>query len=110
MENNVTRRGFLKNAGIAGAASAAGLTSLNAAAFADENVSEATSDHVLPEGYTIPERPEPGSGEHPLVAGVTRPDAQPIPPVEPPASWDEEADVVVVGTGLGGLSCALYLA
>ena len=110
MENNVIRRGFLKNAGIAGAASAAGLTSLNAAAFADENVSEATSDHVLPEGYTIPERPEPGSGEHPLVAGVTRPDAQPIPPVEPPASWDEEADVVVVGTGLGGLSCALYLA
>jgi hypothetical protein len=107
MDNTLDRRSFLKGAGAAGIASAA-LASTPVAALADDDVSGETQ--TLPEGYTIPERPEPGSGKHPLVAGVTRPNAQPIPPVEPPAAWDEEADVVVVGTGLGGLSASLYLA
>lgn len=34
----------------------------------------------------------------------------PIAPVEPPASWDVEADVVVVGSGGGGLLSAIRLA
>ena len=38
------------------------------------------------------------------------PDATPIPPVKPPATWDAEADVVVVGTGGGGLNAAVYAA
>lgn len=33
--------------------------------------------------------------------------AEPIPPEEPPAEWTEEADIVVVGTGGGGLNAAL---
>ena len=37
-------------------------------------------------------------------------DAEPIPPRDVPASWDAEADVVVVGMGGGGLAASLYLA
>lgn len=37
-------------------------------------------------------------------------EADPIHPVDPPASWDYTADVVVVGTGGGGLNAALYAA
>lgn len=33
-------------------------------------------------------------------------EADPIPPVNPPSSWDYTADVVVVGTGGGGLAAA----
>ena len=33
----------------------------------------------------------------------------PIPPVEPPASWDEETEVVVVGSGGGGCFCCIRL-
>lgn len=32
----------------------------------------------------------------------------PIPPVEVPASWDDEADIVVVGAGGGGLNAAVH--
>lgn len=35
--------------------------------------------------------------------------AAPIPPVEAPASWDEEAEVIVVGSGAGGLNAAIRL-
>ncbi len=34
-------------------------------------------------------------------------DAEPIPPVDPPGKWDQEADMVVVGSGGGGLAGAL---
>ncbi|MCL2889292.1 MAG: FAD-dependent oxidoreductase, partial [Eggerthellaceae bacterium] len=37
------------------------------------------------------------------------PNAQPIPPLAVPASWDEEADVVIIGTGAAGLAATLYL-
>lgn len=36
-------------------------------------------------------------------------EAEPIAPVEPPASWDVETDVVVVGSGAGGMVGALRL-
>jgi len=35
--------------------------------------------------------------------------AKPIQPIAPPAKWDKEADVVIVGTGGGGLAAALRL-
>jgi len=35
---------------------------------------------------------------------------EPIPPVEPPASWDEEREVVVVGSGAGGMNASIRLA
>lgn len=37
-------------------------------------------------------------------------EAAPIPPVDPPESWDFETDVVVVGSGGGGMVGALRLA
>ena len=40
----------------------------------------------------------------------TRPPPPPIPPVEPPARWDAEADVVIIGSGGGGLVSAIRLA
>jgi uncharacterized protein with FMN-binding domain len=47
------------------------------------------------------ERPDKGAG-FPSDHGAAREDAQPIPPVDVPASWDAEYDVVVVGSGIGG--------
>ena len=38
------------------------------------------------------------------------PEAEPIAPLDPPESWDDEADVIVVGTGGGGLAASLYCA
>ena len=66
-------------------------------AQAEEGVEEAVFE----------ERPNPGEGA-PLEFGAARSGADPIPPLDVPASWDEEADIVVVGTGLGGCSAALY--
>lgn len=40
--------------------------------------------------------------------GKIGPDATPIPPLEAPATWDAEYDIVVVGSGFGGLTAALY--
>ena len=37
-------------------------------------------------------------------------EADPIPPVDVPESWDKEVDVIVVGTGGGGLSATVYAA
>ena len=34
----------------------------------------------------------------------------PIEPVEVPEAWDEEADVVIVGSGAGGVNAAIRLA
>ena len=36
--------------------------------------------------------------------------AAPIDPVEPPARWDEEFDIVVVGSGAGGMNASIRLA
>lgn len=36
--------------------------------------------------------------------------AAPIEPAEPPSSWDEEAQVVVVGSGAGGMNASIRLA
>ena len=37
-------------------------------------------------------------------------DSEPILPVDPPAKWDHEADLVIVGSGGGGLAGALIAA
>lgn len=36
-------------------------------------------------------------------------EAEPIAPVDPPAAWDEERDVVVVGTGAAGVNAGIRL-
>jgi hypothetical protein len=80
----VSRRGFLKGAA-AGAAIAQGAALLGGASTAVAST---------------PQRDRCVDGEA----------AHPIPPVGPPAKWDKEADVVVVGTGGGGLAASVRAA
>lgn len=56
-------------------------------------------------------RPKKGEG-HPLpqFTGYVGEDAKPIIPVEVPAQWTEEADIVIVGAGYGGLTAASWAA
>ena len=109
-ENSMTRRSFVAaGAGAAAAAVAAGAVTQAFADEADEADEAAEEETEEEDSVRSEERPEAGTG-HPLGVGTVRAGAEPIEPVEPPASWDYEADVVVVGTGIGGLSALLYLA
>lgn len=92
---SLSRRDFIFREGAALGAVALGSTAFGLTGCAPE----VTSD------------PEQSSGD----AGSTAveeelPGAQPIPPEEPPATWDKEADIVVVGTGTGGVIAAAYAA
>lgn len=78
----VTRRGFLKGAA-ASAAIAQGTVLLGGAPSA------LAATPALEKGGAEPRG------------------ARPIPPISPPARWDKEADVVVVGTGGGGLAASV---
>lgn len=87
----LSRRGFLKGAASAGLVAAAG------AAFAGcAPAAESGSDAKAP--------------KEDEAKAAFEAEAAPIAPVEPPASWDAEADVVVVGSGGGGMVGALRLA
>ncbi|MDR1185143.1 MAG: FAD-dependent oxidoreductase [Coriobacteriales bacterium] len=113
MSKEITRRNFLKEAVLVagGATIAAGLGGCTPGDQAPEEkpdiVSDASADSS---GIQVGKRPLPnsGSGPLPMQTGKIGPDATPIPPVEAPASWDEEYDVVVVGSGFGGLTAAVY--
>ena len=83
MSSGITRRSALQGAALTTAAAVAGIP---AAAFADE---AAATDEAK---------------------AAFEAAAAPIAPVEPPASWDAEADVVIVGSGGGGLVSAIRLA
>ena len=83
MSSGITRRSALQGAALTTAAAVAGIP---AAAFADE---AAATDEAK---------------------AAFEAAAAPIAPVEPPASWDAEADVVIVGSGGGGLLSAIRLA
>lgn len=83
-QGGISRRKFLKGAA-AGAAIAPGAALLAAAP-------NALAGTPAPERCTDPES------------------ARPIPPIDPPARWDREADVVVVGTGGGGLAASVRAA
>ena len=100
---NVTRRSFVQGAAVAGMAAA----TLGASAVrADEAASaaEAAAPAVFAGGRR---RSEPHTG-HPTsqTCGYVGPDAMPIAPVSAPEAWDIEADVVIVGTGMGGLTAS----
>lgn len=83
MSSGITRRSALQGAALTTAAAVAGIP---AAAFAEE---AAATDEAK---------------------AAFEAAAAPIAPVEPPASWDAEADVVIVGSGGGGLLSAIRLA
>lgn len=81
--NKISRRDFLKGS-VAGAVGLAGMSMLNIPARAeDSSVSEEQKAYE---------------------AAVA-----PIPPVDAPAQWDYEADVIIVGSGAGGMNAALRL-
>ncbi len=113
----VAARGFSRRSFVAGAAGMAGALGVAASladgtaavtAFAGEasGVGESDGENAF---VDFAERPGAGEGA-PMRFGAARAGAAPIAPVEVPAAWDVEADVVVVGMGLGGLSAALYAA
>lgn len=81
--SKISRRDFLKGS-VLGAAGIAGMGMLSATGVAEENA-------VSPEQQAY----EAASA--------------PIAPVAVPAKWDYEADVVIVGSGAGGLNAALRL-
>jgi fumarate reductase flavoprotein subunit len=78
---SVSRRGFLKGAAVS--AAVAGAAGVIGAPLA---MAETASANGVPAA------------------------AKPIPPIAPPAKWDKDADVVIVGAGGGGLAAALRLA
>lgn len=112
MTESVSRRGFLKGAGLL-AASGAAVAGMGLAGCAphgnDETLAE-TGEAATPEAAATSTRPEPGSGRYPWQIDTAGTDAAPIDPVEAPENWDAQADVVVVGSGIGGLTAALYCA
>lgn len=81
--SKMSRRDFLKGS-VLGAAGIAGMGVLGTPALAQE--SAASEEQRAYEAAVAP-----------------------IAPVQPPQSWDYEADVVIVGSGAGGLSAALRL-
>lgn len=97
-QSSLDRRGFLKGslAFGAGALGVGALGVLPATATADEPT-------PAPSGF---------QADLPVdkLTWDTGENAKPIPPLDPPATWDAIADVVIVGTGNGGLAASLYLA
>lgn len=104
MSETMSRRNFLRGSALfAGGVAAAGLAACAPTGPRDDEALPDTSAETA----LFEERPEPGEGA-PLEFGAARQGADPIPPLDVPQSWDEEADIVVVGCGLGGCSAALY--
>lgn len=92
IDSGLTRRSFLKGGAAMGAAAAFGSVALAGCASGDSGNSSAAP----PSSDSI----EAGTGS----------EADPIAPIDPPETWDTEVDVVVVGTGGGGLAATLYVA
>lgn len=97
---DVSRRSFVQGVAVAGAAAAA----MGATAARAEEAASAAGVSAFAGGRR---RPEPHTGHPtPMTCGHVGPDAMPIAPVSAPESWDIEADVVIVGTGMGGLTAS----
>lgn len=110
MQENVSRRSFLKSAAVlaGGVVGAAGLSGCAPKAGVSEANLSNTGDASAAGASAT--RPEPGHGEFPTGIDTLGDDAAPIEPLAVPDQWDTETDVVVVGTGIGGLTAALYTA
>ena len=101
MENKgFTRRTFLKAGTVAGAAA---IASGALAACAPAKTREG-GDSGGQAAAPAAEDEHIGAGRR---ATATLANAEPIPPIDPPASWDAEADIIIVGAGGGGINGAL---
>ena len=101
-----SRRSFVKGGLMASAAALGGVALAGCAAPAS---SESKGSEGSAEGASAP-TDEITARLAERVKGADLPDAAPILPVDPPEAWDDEADVVVVGVGGGGLVATAYLA
>lgn len=95
-----SRRDFLKSAGLVGAA-VAGSSLVGCAPKDGGSDAASKAGEVSDVAQRLIDRG---------ILGANLPDAAPILPVDPPDAWDDEADVVVVGLGGGGLVASGYLA
>ncbi len=94
-----SRRSFLKGGAAIGAAALGGAALAGCAPTKSQG--ESTKEEELNEVTArLKER----------ASGADLPDAAPILPVSAPDSWNQEVDVVVVGTGGAGLAATTYLA
>lgn len=98
--SGVSRRNFLKGIGLASAAVAGASLAGCAPSSGGSDAGKA--------GGSVPEVTQRLLDRG--ILGANLPDAAPILPVNPPETWDAEADVVVVGLGGGGLVATGYLA
>lgn len=95
-----SRRNFLKGVGLAGAV-VAGSSLMGCAPKDGGSDAASKAGEVSDVAQRLIDRG---------ILGANLPDAAPILPVDPPDAWDDEADVVVVGLGGGGLVASGYLA
>ena len=95
MDRGMDRRAFLK--GALATAAASGAFALGGCAPAGS--ADASSDKEAAGANLV---------DHGVFKSIDMAEAEPIAPVDPPATWDGEADIVVVGTGGGGLAAMNY--
>lgn len=95
-KESLSRRSFLKGATSAGIITAAGSMLAGCAPLPSSDRQHNTA----------------GDAEDPDLEArkAFEAEASPIPPIEPPASWDREADIIVVGSGGGGMASSIRLA
>lgn len=114
--SGLSRRGFLKGAGLVGAAAVASAAIPGCApGESSGGSSEGSSDAVEPSSTTpgtdIPFNIIGGESDDKVAPGMRATpnldNARPIPPEPEPEEWTAEADIVVVGTGGAGLAASL---
>lgn len=91
-QTTVSRRGFLKGAASMGILTAAGAA---LAGCSPSGTQGSAADGV--------EKDDPAKA-------AFEAEAAPIEPVDPPSSWDQETEVVIVGSGGGGMAASIRLA
>lgn len=110
-ESSMDRRSFLTGAVGVGAAVAAGSLAATQLASADEAADgeESSADEAADSDEASEEETDSGSDASDEQAAFEAA-AEPIDPVTPPETYDYEADVVIVGSGAGGVMAAMRLA
>lgn len=96
------RRGFIKGVGFVAAGAAAASMVGCGSSQSSSNAGSKNRRDEYEKGLSIDENISPG-----MRATPTLENAEPIPPEPAPEHWTDEADVVVVGTGGGGLAASL---
>lgn len=99
----LSRRGFLKGTAAFGAIAAASGMSLAGCAPMGKGSADSLDAALSETGKSV-------TADDVASFKLDLPEAAPIAPLEVPEMWDDEVDVVVVGTGGGGLAASVYCA